>query len=175
MTSAGLISTKFILNFSTVMFLWVNSRLLIIDLYNLRQNIRRLFHVLARFLFTGSETELDFITRKCVLALPHELPNAFRLRFLGISKTLGFDGKCLADRQKPTFNDFGKISQKISSKTFQIKYIFLSFVNLSRTFYRRLQFSIVFILIIWLYDLFWLSWSYAFIQGSRKTLYSIKI
>lgn len=107
-------------------------------LSNLGQNICSLFHVLTQIFCSTCETELDFITRKCVLALPHELPNAFRLRFLGISKTLGFDGKCLADRQKPTFNDFGKISQKISSKTFQIKYIFLSFVNLSRTFYRRL-------------------------------------
>ena len=30
------------------------------DFHNLGQNIRRLFHFLAKFLFTTSETELDY-------------------------------------------------------------------------------------------------------------------
>ena len=33
-------------------------------IYNLRKKICRLFQVLAQFLFTTSETELDYITRK---------------------------------------------------------------------------------------------------------------
>ena len=32
--------------------------------YNLRQNICRFFHVLAQFLFTASETKLDYYHQK---------------------------------------------------------------------------------------------------------------
>ena len=32
--------------------------------YNLGQNIRRLFHFLAKFIFTTSETELDYYHQK---------------------------------------------------------------------------------------------------------------
>ena len=37
------------------------------------QDLCRLFHVLVQFLFTTSETEPDFITRKWMYELPHEL------------------------------------------------------------------------------------------------------
>ena len=38
--------------------------LLAIFFYNLEQNIYRLFHVLAQFLFTTSETEIDYYHQK---------------------------------------------------------------------------------------------------------------
>ena len=38
-----------------------------VTIYNLGQNICRLFHFLARFLFTTSDTELDhYNKKKCV-------------------------------------------------------------------------------------------------------------
>ena len=47
--------------------------------YNLGQNICRLFHVLAQFLFTSSQTELDYYHWKVNVQLPHELQNSLRL------------------------------------------------------------------------------------------------
>ena len=41
--------------------------------YNLGQNIRRLFHFLAKFVFTTSETELDYYHQK-VSALFRKFP-----------------------------------------------------------------------------------------------------
>ena len=51
--------------------------------YNLGQNICRLSHILTQFLFTSSGTKLDFVTRKGMYELPHELPNNLRLRIIG--------------------------------------------------------------------------------------------
>ena len=51
--------------------------------YNIEQNIWRLFHILAQFFFTSSETELDYYHQKVIVKLPHELPDDLRLRILG--------------------------------------------------------------------------------------------
>ena len=51
--------------------------------YNLGQNICRLSHILTQLLFTSSGTKLDFVTRKGMYELPHELPNNLRLRIIG--------------------------------------------------------------------------------------------
>ena len=75
--------------------------------YNLEQNICRLFHFLAQFLVTTSETELDYYTTEWKYELPHELPKDLsklgNLRKLGtlrklenfrkILGMLGFDGE----------------------------------------------------------------------------------
>ena len=65
--------------------------------YNLRQNICRLFHVLAQFFFTTSETGLDFITRNWMLELPHDLPKIYNFRktrnYKKIPEMTGFGGK----------------------------------------------------------------------------------
>ena len=74
--------------------------------YNLGQNICRLFHILAQFLVITSETGLDFITRKWMFELPHELPNNLRKNLGNYKKTsemLGLDGKYSADHQKAKF------------------------------------------------------------------------
>ena len=90
--------------------------------------ICRLFHVLAQFLFTKSETELVFITRKWVYELLHELSNELRLRILGneeierkFLKCLDFMENTHPTTQNPNFRGFDKISQKSSCKTFQRK------------------------------------------------------
>ena len=78
-------------------------------MYNLEQNIYRLFNILPQFLFTTRKTELDFITRKWMYELPKsdESPNDLRLRVLGnfkkISEMLGFAGKYSADHPKAKF------------------------------------------------------------------------
>ena len=46
------------------------------------QNIWRLFHILAQFLLTTSETEPDYYHQK-VYELPHDLPNDLRLTISG--------------------------------------------------------------------------------------------
>ena len=40
-------------------------------------------HLLAQFLFTASETELDYYHQKISVELPYELSNDLRLRILG--------------------------------------------------------------------------------------------
>ena len=70
--------------------------------YNLRQNICRLFHVLAQVLFTTSEMRLDFIMTKRNYELSQELMNYLKLRKLGnykkISEMLRYDGRPPASR-----------------------------------------------------------------------------
>ena len=48
-------------------------------MHSVRQNICRLFHVLAQFLFITSDTEQDFIPKNLMYELLHELPNNLRL------------------------------------------------------------------------------------------------
>ena len=89
---------------------------------NLGQNVCGRFHVLVQFLFTTSETELDFINRKWMCEVPHELPNNLRLKNLGNLIT-----STQPTTQKPNFDVYGKISQKISCKTFHRKIYFAYF------------------------------------------------
>ena len=75
--------------------------------YNLEQNICRLFHFLAQFLVTTSETELDYYTTEWMYELPHILPKDLskigNLRKLGTLRKLEnfnfslqpFDHDCL--------------------------------------------------------------------------------
>ena len=92
--------------------------------YNLRQNICRFFHVLAQFLFTASETKLDYYHQK----VTHKLPNDLRFRklenFKKMPKMLGFDGGYPAGPQKATFRRF---SIKNSKKA--VKYHIASIIH----------------------------------------------
>ena len=101
---------------------------------NLGQNVCGRFHVLVQFLFTTSETELDFINRKWMCEVPHEFPNNLRLKNLGNLIT-----STQPTILKPNFDAYGKISQKISSKTFHRKIYFAYF----RQFFHNSLFKIV--------------------------------
>ena len=63
--------------------------------YNLGQNICRLFHFSAQFVFTTSETELDHYHQAVNVELPHELRNDLRLRILGNYEVSRKSLKCL--------------------------------------------------------------------------------
>ena len=100
---------------------------------NLGQNVCGRFHVLVQFLFTTSETELDFINRKWMCEVPHELPNNLRLKNLG-----NLIRSTQPTTQKPNFDVYGKISQKSAVKHSIEKSISLTFVNFSTTLCSRL-------------------------------------
>ena len=72
--------------------------------YNLEQNICRLFHFLAQFLVTTSETELDYYTTEWMYELPHILPKDLskigNLRKLGTLRKLENFNFSLKSRQK---------------------------------------------------------------------------
>ena len=44
-------------------------------------------HILAQLSFTTRERELDYITKRWIFELPHELSNDFRLRISGSKET----------------------------------------------------------------------------------------
>ena len=71
-----------------------------LTIYNLGQNICRLFHFLARFLFTTSDTELDYYHNKTSARVASRVPQRFKasdLRKFGnfkkIPEMLGFEGE----------------------------------------------------------------------------------
>ena len=80
------------------------------NFYNPGQNIQRLFHFLAQFLFTTSEMELNYYHQKVnVRVAPRvaERLKTWNLRKLGnfkkIPEILGFDGKYPAVQPKAKF------------------------------------------------------------------------
>ena len=92
---------------------------------NLEQNICRLFHVLAQFLFTTRETELDFLTTEVMDQLFHGFLKDLRFRILGnleitkkSLKALNMMASTPPTTKKPNFYVFGKIMQKIGCKKF---------------------------------------------------------
>ena len=96
---------------------------------NLGQNIYRFFHVLVQFLFTISETELDYY---------HQTVNV-RVTSSVKRLMLVFDGPYSAGHPKAKFWRFSEKNREISAvKHFIEKSNLLSFVNLSTTICPRL-------------------------------------
>ena len=77
--------------------------------YNLEQNICRLFHVLAQFLFATSETEPDYYHQKenvsgVASGVAERLKTLRKLgNFKKIPEMLRFDGQYSADNPKGKF------------------------------------------------------------------------
>ena len=80
-------------------------------LYNLGQNICRLFHFLAQFVFTTSETELNYYHHRVNVQV-----ETYDLRKLGnfkkIPEMLGFDDEYPAVHPKAKFWGFSVKSRK---------------------------------------------------------------
>ena len=77
---------------------------------NLGQNIRRFFHFLARFLFTASDTELDYYHKKKSVRVASRVPERLKpsdLRKFGnfqkIPEMLGFEGEYPGGYPKANF------------------------------------------------------------------------
>ena len=110
--------------------------------HNLGQNIQRLFHFLAQFLFTTSERELDDYHQKVKarvasrVAKPLKSQNLRKLgNFKKIPKTIGFLGEYPAVHPKAKLRRFSVKNRKKSAvKHFIEKLILLNSVNLSPTF-----------------------------------------
>ena len=84
-----------------------------VTIYNLGQNICRLFHFLARFLFTTSDTELDYYHNKTSVRVASQVPERLKpsdLRKFGnfkkIPEMLGFEGEYPGGYLKPIFEVF---------------------------------------------------------------------
>ena len=84
-----------------------------LTIYNLGQNICRLFHFLARFLFTTSDTELDYYQNKTSVRVASGVPERLKpsdLRkfenFKKISELLGFEGEYPGGYPKANFEVF---------------------------------------------------------------------
>ena len=92
--------------------------------YNLGQNICWLFHVLAQFLFTISETELNYYHQKVNVRVAKRL-KTYNLRKLGnfkiIFKMLEFNGEYPLGHPKAIFLHFPVKITKNSCKTFHRK------------------------------------------------------
>ena len=96
------------------------------------QNFCRLFHFSSQFIFTTSQTELDYYHQKVnVRVVPRvaERLKTYDLRKLGsfkkIPEMFGFNGECPAVLLKSQiFTVFAKKLQKISCKTFYRKTYF---------------------------------------------------
>ena len=81
-----------------------------LTIYNLGQNICRLFNFLARFLFTRSDTELDYYHKKKSVRVASRVPERLKpsdLRKFGnfkeISEMLGFEGEYPGGYPKANF------------------------------------------------------------------------
>ena len=81
-----------------------------LTIYNLGQNICRLFHFLARFLFTTSDTELDYYHNKTSVRVASRVPERLKpsdLRKFGnfkkIPEMLGFEGEYPGGYPKANF------------------------------------------------------------------------
>ena len=86
---------------------YFSSNVGICEMYNLGQNIQKLFHFLPQFFFTTSETELDYYHQKVnvrVASRDIERPKTQDLRkiesFRKIPEMVGFDGKYSAVKPK---------------------------------------------------------------------------
>ena len=110
--------------------------------YNLGQITCRLFHLWAQFLFTASETELDYYHQKMNVRFALRVNN-LRLGKLGnfkkIPEMLGFDGEYPAVHPKAKFWSFLlKNCTKLAVKHSIEKPILFNFVNLPPSFCPRL-------------------------------------
>ena len=81
-----------------------------LTIYNFGQNICRLFHFLARFLFTTSDTELDYYHNKTSVRVASRVPERLKpsdLRKLGnfkkIPQMLEFEGEYTGGYPKANF------------------------------------------------------------------------
>ena len=99
--------------------------------FNLGQNICRLFQFLAQFLFTTSETELDYYHWNVNIRVASRAANDVRLRILGnyeiltkFLKYLDLMASTQPTTLMPNFDVFGKQLQKINCKTFHRKTYF---------------------------------------------------
>ena len=119
---------------------------LVAEIHNLGQNHRRLFCFLAQFVFTTSETGLDYFHQKMNVWVASRVANQLttrNLRKLGdfkkISEMLLLVGEYHPFTQKPNFDAFLVKNCKTSAVKHSIKKpILLNFVNLSPTFFPRL-------------------------------------
>ena len=98
---------------------------------NLGQRICSLFRVLVQFLFTKSETELDYYHEKQNVRVTHELSNDLRLSILQNQEISWKFLKCLdlitstqPATLKANFEICARKSQKISFKTLHRKTYF---------------------------------------------------
>ena len=104
--------------------------------YKSGQNICRLFHFLAKFVFTTSETELDYYHQK-VNGWVAERLKTYDLR--KIPEMFGFNDEYPAVHPKAKFWHFlVKYCKKSTVKHYIEKPILLNFVNLSPTVCPRL-------------------------------------
>ena len=109
---------------------------------NLGQNISGLFHVLAQFLFTTSETELDYYNQVVNVRVASRVSE--QLKTLGIrefqenSWNAWIWWQSLSSSPKSQIlMFFGKKLHKTSCKTFHRKTYFANFVSFSATFCPR--------------------------------------
>ena len=108
-------------------------------IYNLGQNICRLFYFSVQFLFTTSEAEQDYYHQKFNVRVAEQLKTRILGNFKKIPAMLGFDSEYPLAHVKDKFCRFSvKQLQKISYKTFHGKPILLNLVNLSTTHCPRL-------------------------------------
>ena len=115
-------------------------------IFNLGQNICRLFLILAQFYFTTSKTELDYYHQKVSARVASRVAKRLMTKdlrklenFQKIAEMLGFDGEYPAALPKAKFWHFWVKNRKISAVKHSIeKPTFLNFVNLSPTFCPRL-------------------------------------
>ena len=73
---------------------------------NLGQNICRIFHFLAQFLFTTSETKLDYYHQKVNVQVAYQVAEQLKAenpRKLGNFEMLGFNGECPDDHWRGKF------------------------------------------------------------------------
>ena len=111
---------------------------------NLGQRICSLFRVLVQFLFTKSETELDYYREKQNVRVTHELSNDLRLSIFQNQEISWKFLKCLdlitstqPSTLKANFETCGRKSQKISFETLHRKPILLNFASFSAKFCPR--------------------------------------
>ena len=119
----------------------------ITQIHNLGQNICRLFHILAQFILTTNETELDYYHHRVNVRVASRVAERLKsqdLRKLGnfrkIHEMLGFNGEYPAAYPKAKFRRLWVKSLKKSAVKQSIeKPILLNFVNLSPSLCPRLQ------------------------------------
>ena len=111
--------------------------------HNLGQNMWRLFHFLAQFLFTTTETEVHYYHQK-VYELPHELASNLRLRKFQENPWNAWIWLWVLSRptKSQILTYLVKNRKKSAVKHSIQKPILLNFVNLSPTFCSRLHVGI---------------------------------
>ena len=110
-----------------------------LTIYNLGQNICRLFHFLARFLFTASDTELDYYHKKKSVWVASRVPGRLMpsdLREFGnfkeIPEMLGFEDEYPGGYPKANFWSFLTLATKNQLQNIPQKNLFclISWISL---------------------------------------------